>query len=103
MRKYNKLIRDKVPEIIEKAGKNYEVRQLENSEYIGKLVEKLREETNEFTDSKELEELADIVEVILAILDFKDESWDKLEKIRKEKANTKGQFDEKLLLVQVED
>ena len=103
MIKYNKLIRDKIPEIIEADGKDYEVRKLQDDEYLESLNTKLQEELDEYLESGQIEELADILEIIYAIIDFKDISREELEKIRKEKQKERGGFAEKLFLIGVED
>ena len=103
MIKYNKLIRDKIPEIIEADGKDYEVEKLEDDEYLKSLNTKLQEELDEYQESGEIEELADLLEIIYAILDYKDITREELERIRKEKKQERGGFSRKLLLIGVED
>lgn len=103
--KYNKLVRDKIPEIIKADGKNPIAHIADDQEYWQKLVEKLREETAEFSaeDSNISDELADILEVILTICDFKKISQEKLERIRKEKAEKRGGFKNKIILERVKE
>jgi predicted house-cleaning noncanonical NTP pyrophosphatase (MazG superfamily) len=67
MKRYNKLVRDKVPEIIKKSGKTCKTRQLSDREYRHCLNEKLREEVDEFLESPCIEEIADIIEVLEAL------------------------------------
>lgn len=80
--KYHKLVRDKIPEIIEKSGKKAIIEKLDDKGYIDLLNKKLIEELREFLKSGRVEELADIVEVIYAILDFKKMSVSEFEEIR---------------------
>jgi len=68
---YNKLIRDKIPQIIKQTGKNCTIAILSDEEYIKKLNEKLLEEVKEYLESGSVEELADISDVIHAILEYK--------------------------------
>lgn len=98
MRIYNKLIRDKIPEIIEKSGNKAVVEKAGEEEYIKLLNEKLDEELKEYLESHETEELADMVEIIYAILDYKHVPMEKFESIRKRKADERGAFRERLLL-----
>ena len=64
---YNKLVRDKIPEIIKKNGSSCEVRKLSDNEYIEMLDAKLIEEVKEYQESQDIEEIADILEVLMAI------------------------------------
>ena len=99
--KYNKLIRDKIPEIIKKENQTPIVHTANRKEYWQKLKEKLKEETNEFLESETKEELVDILEVIYAIYDFKKINKNELEIIRKNKAVKKGKFNKKIILEEI--
>ena len=96
---YNKAIRDKVPRIIESSGKNCNVKKLPDSEFLVELEKKLVEELNEYQKSKDVEELADILEVIYRISELKGTNSEKLDKIRQDKAEKRGKFDENLFLI----
>ncbi|MGL4790061.1 MAG: phosphoribosyl-ATP pyrophosphohydrolase [Anaerotignaceae bacterium] len=98
---YNKLVRDKIPEIIEKSGKLAVTETLSDENYIKMLNEKLTEEVNEYLESGSVEELADISEVIHGILAFKGVSIDDFEKVRIEKLEKRGGFYDKVLLKEV--
>lgn len=99
--KYNKLIRDRIPEIIEQHGKKAIVEKLNESDYINFLKAKLEEELEEFKNSEDIEEIADIIEVLYAIIDFKGVSIKDFEKIRLDKSDKKGSFKKRLLLKEV--
>ena len=101
IKKYNKLIRDSIPGIIEKSGKEAIVKKLTDEEYIKALNLKLGEELEEYIESGEVEELADIVEVIYGILDYKGVSIEEFENIRQNKADKRGAFKERLMLLEV--
>ena len=96
--KYNKLIRDKVPEKIEKSGSTYKLHVASDVEYWSKLRSKIGEEVNEFLEDPCIEELADIVEVLYAVSDFKFGGRDNLEKERLKKFEKRGGFEKKLIL-----
>lgn len=98
---YNKLIRDKIPEIIEKSGKKAIVEKVVGKELIELLNIKLEEELREYEESGNVEELADLVEVIYAILDYKEITLDDFHKIREEKNMERGSFREGLVLKKV--
>ena len=103
---YNKLIRDRIPEIMEAAGKTFEIRTLKDDEYGEKLDEKLSEELHEYLQAKgkdKVEELADLVEVVYAILDQKGVSIQEFESCRKAKREKRGGFKEKLYLLNVNE
>ncbi len=75
MTKYNKLVRDKIPEFLDSKGITYEKRIATEEEYRIELIKKLQEEVKEFTEAKNIEELADIIEVVEAmgkLPEFKD-------------------------------
>lgn len=96
--KYNKLVRDKIPEIIKSKGGTPITHVADDDEYWQKLKEKLTEEVNEFIESDNEEELADILEVLNAIFDFKKIDRIKLEALRIEKVNRRGAFKNKIIL-----
>jgi predicted house-cleaning noncanonical NTP pyrophosphatase (MazG superfamily) len=103
MIKYNKLIRDRIPEIIEASGKQCNLKVLNDSDYIDSLNNKLQEELNEYLESNSIEELADLVEVVYAIASHKDSSIEELEKIRLDKREKRGGFEKKLFLIDAEE
>ena len=96
--KYNKLVRDKIPEIIKNKGVIPITHIADDEEYWQKLKEKLQEEVNEFLEDGNEEELADILEVIYAICDFRNFDKEKLELLRKKKAKERGAFKNRLIL-----
>lgn len=105
MKTYNKLIRDKIPEIIKSTGKQCNYRILNRTEYDHQLSNKLKEELEEFltaTSEKKLEEIADLVEVIHAIVEHEGFSVDEFDKIRLAKKEERGGFKERLYLESVE-
>lgn len=98
MKIYNKLVRDKIPEILKSKKENFITRILTDNEYIDALNLKIQEELKEYLESGEVEELADLEEVLRAILDFKKVSYEEFEKIRLEKVNKRGSFKDKIFL-----
>ena len=102
-KKYNKLVRDRIPEIIENSGKRSLYRIMSDDEYIQMLDAKLDEELREYQQDKSVEELADLLEVIFAVAKAKGYSQSDLEAIRKQKAEKRGGFERKLLLTEVID
>ena len=103
MKNYNKLVRDRIPEIIEKAGKNPVTRELTEEETEKYLLEKLEEEVAEFKENKDFEELADILEVIEAIVALRGEHMETLEGIKADKKQERGGFRKRILLERVEE
>ena len=98
---YNKLVRDRIPEIIEKSGKFCVTRILENDEYIKMLDTKLDEELNEYHKDQNIEELADLLEVIRACAMARGYSLQELETVRGQKAEERGAFSDRIMLVEV--
>lgn len=99
---YNKLVRDGIPEIIARDGKQYETRILTDAEYLPALCAKLREETKEFDATHSPEELADILEVLYALADIIGSSPSEIEAIRAEKERQRGGFAKRILLIQAD-
>lgn len=93
---YNKLVRDKIPDIIAEKGQASRTRLLSESEYRDYLRLKLQEEMKEFLESNDIEELADLVEVIRAMLKVDGRTWDEMEEIRLAKRAERGGFDERI-------
>ncbi|MCD7034140.1 nucleoside triphosphate pyrophosphohydrolase [Metabacillus sp. GX 13764] len=104
---YNKLVRDRIPEIIEATGKSFETRILEKEEYITELKKKSYEELEEYmaaeSNAEAIEELADLLEIIKSFAELHGSNLNEVDNIRKEKAEKRGGFEEKIFLVQVED
>ena len=100
--KQNKAIRDKIPEIIAKSGKKFNIKHLDDQSFLVELEKKLIEEVNEYVQSKDVEELADLLEVIYRISELKGVSSDELDKIRKDKAEKRGKFASNLFLIDAE-
>jgi len=100
---YNKLVRDRIPYIIEENGEKPITRVLSDEEYLIELNKKLQEEVNEYLDNNDIDELADIMEVILGILDIKGYSFEDLEMLRKTKVLKRGAFKDKIFLEGVEN
>ncbi|MBE6586463.1 MAG: phosphoribosyl-ATP pyrophosphohydrolase [Ruminococcaceae bacterium] len=98
---YNKLVRDRIPEIIKAGGSTCTVRVLSDEEYLSMLDAKLTEELAEYHADGNPEELADLLEVIYAAAGARGVSPDTLDGIRQEKAIKRGAFEQKLLLVDV--
>lgn len=101
MKIYNKLVRDRIPEIILKDNELPSTRILNNEEYIQELNKKLQEEVNEYLEAENIEEMVDILEVIRAILDHKGVTYEEIEEKRIKKATKRGAFKEKIFLEKV--
>ncbi len=96
--RYNKLVRDKIPDIIRGKGETPVTRIASDEEYREKLKEKLVEEVKEYAENPSKEELADILEVIKAIQEHENISHQEIERIRKKKALERGGFKKRLIL-----
>ena len=98
---YNKLVRDRIPEIIEADGNTCTAEILSDRQYMEMLDAKLNEELAEYQESKSLEELADLLEVMQAVVRARGWTWEQLEQVRKGKVAQRGGFEKKILLKEV--
>lgn len=98
---YNKLVRDKVLEIIEAKGGKPVFHAASDQEYADKLVEKLLEELEEFKANPSEKELADVLEVIHALCEAHGFDLEKVEEEREKKKQERGGFAERLVLEKV--
>ena len=98
---HNKLVRDRIPEIIEASGKACTTETLSDAEYLEMLDKKLDEELAEYHKDQNLEELADLLEVVRACAVARGYSVADLEQARAEKAAKRGGFAKRILLKEV--
>ena len=94
---YNKLIRDKIPEIIKSKGETATIKVMDEEEYLESIINKIDEEVKELKDAKneddKLEEAADLLEVLLAYLKMYNYNLDDLLNIRNGKLLKRGGFE----------
>lgn len=98
----NKLVRDKIPEIIEKSGRQAKCRVLSEDEYLEYLEKKLDEEVGEYHADKTPEELADILEVVYALAAVTGCTKAQLQQLYESKHEARGGFEKKLFLIEAE-
>ena len=91
-----KLVRDKIPQIIQADGKSPLIRTLSEEDYLQELDKKLNEEVAEYQADKSIEEMADVLEVLYAICEARGHSLEELEQVRKEKSDKRGAFKERI-------
>lgn len=101
VKKYHKLVRDRIPEIIEASGKSCVTETLSEEEYLHMVDAKLDEELVEYHNEPNLEELADLMEVIYAAAAARGYTPEQLEQARAEKAAERGKFENRILLLEV--
>jgi len=100
---YDKLVRDKIPEIIMEQGKACEFYIADEEERGRRLVAKMREELSEFEEDNSVEELADIYEVFLGILQHHNIRISDVIFFANRKASTRGKFERGVILKSVQD
>ena len=100
---YDKLVRDKIPEIIQASGKEAACRIASSEEAEWYLRQKLCEEAEEYRQSGDAEELADVLEVVYAIAAEKGVSREALEEARMKKARERGGFSQRIVLMAVQE
>jgi predicted house-cleaning noncanonical NTP pyrophosphatase (MazG superfamily) len=101
MKTYNKLVRDKIPEVIKKSGSNCDYTVADKEERLALLMKKLDEEVLEFKEDKNLEELADIMEVLFGLANNLGFTEEELLKKREEKKGERGGINEGIVLQRV--
>lgn len=97
-----KLVRDKIPQIIETAGKRPIIEILSEEDYLTELDKKLNEEVAEYQADKSIEEMADILEVLFAICEARGHSVEELVKVREAKREARGGFKDRIYWVKNE-
>ncbi|SHH95673.1 nucleoside triphosphate pyrophosphohydrolase [Clostridium grantii] len=103
MKIYNKLVRDKIPNVIQAAGKDFDCHIADKSEAYSLLLKKLDEEILEFKEDKNLEELADILEVVISLANNLGYSQEELIKAQLLKLESRGGFSKNIVLEKVYD
>ena len=99
---FNKLVRDRIPAIIEAGGERPVTRILNDEEYLRCLEQKLDEETAEYHEGKNLEELADILEVVYALAEGLGYSKEELLAVYEKKHEARGGFADRVFLISKE-
>ncbi len=100
---YNKLVRDRIPEIIEGEGKKTNMRIADQEEYFRLLKDKLVEEVDEFLDSDSPQELPDILEVVIALGSTYGLSFNDLSEMAGKKRKERGGFEDRIVLISVDE
>ena len=105
MIEYDKLVRDRIPDIIRAAGKTPVVRTIADSDELKRrLIDKLAEEMQEYKESGSVEEIADIMEVLQALTEkVHGLKWEDVREIQGRKWEERGGFDAGVVLVRVEE
>lgn len=99
--RHDKLVRDRIPEIVTTSGARPETRTADPLEYRALLRAKLVEEVHEFLENENPAELVDVIEVIHALAVDLDTDPTELERLREKKASEHGSFSERTVLLAV--
>ena len=102
-KKYNKLVRDKIPEIIKRKGLHPVTRTLNDKEFVETLIDMLCQEVDEFDQDRNVEELADILEVVMTLIGAMGVKQSELKAVRDKKIAANGGFKRRIFLEKVED
>ena len=103
MPQYDKLVRDRIPEIIGSTGKSCDTRIVFGDEFYSYLDRKLDEEVSEFRKDRNLEELADIMEVVYGLAECLGYSEQELNILRSRKKDERGGFSRGIILMNTLD
>lgn len=98
MKVYDKLVRDRIPEIIESSGNKCEIEVVSDEVALEYLYKKLNEEVSELLEDKNLDEIADVMEVLFAIGSKYGYSEKNVLGRRNEKKDVRGGFEDNLIL-----
>lgn len=101
--KFNKLVRDKIPEIIIQGGRKPITKILSEEELQKELFRKLHEEIKELEETSNIEELVDILEVVYAIAAVEGVSQSDLNNIREVKRLERGGFEQRIFLIETQE
>lgn len=101
---YNKLVRDRIPEIMTEKGKQFEIQTLSsNTDFEALLLQKVTEEAAEIRSAQSrddlLKELADLAEVVKALCELKRIPFWEVEKLQAERRRERGGFEKRVLLL----
>lgn len=96
--RYDKLVRDRIPEIIGAKGEECSFRVATDEEYAEKLYEKLREETEELIRDRNAGEIADVLEVVDAIMGLEGISPNEVDVVKRKKSEERGRFSKGIIL-----
>lgn len=99
MTTYNKLVRDKIPQIMISNGEIPNTRILNTGEFIFELRNKLTEEVKEYINSGDIEELADILEVCFTLGKINGVTQEELLEVMNNKRESRGGFEDKIFLI----
>ena len=98
MKVYNKLVRDKIPQVIAEDGNQCDIEIVTKDQMTSLLEAKLKEEVEEYLKDKNIEELADIMEVLFGLAHNLGYSEEELINKRKYKLEQRGGFKEGIVL-----
>ena len=101
--RHNKLVRDRIPEIIRSAGKEPITDLLSKEDLQDALDAKLGEEVKEYLESHAVEEIADILEVLHGIAAHQGLDWQEIEAERIRKRESRGGFEKGIQLIEVRE
>jgi predicted house-cleaning noncanonical NTP pyrophosphatase (MazG superfamily) len=96
--KRDKLVRDRIPQIIRSKGGSPKTHRAGASEYRRRLAQKLVEEAMEYSQSRDPKELADLLEVVRSLCTVHRTTFGKLERMRAAKARERGTFSKRIIL-----
>jgi predicted house-cleaning noncanonical NTP pyrophosphatase (MazG superfamily) len=106
-RKTEKLVRDRIPEIILKHKQTPKIRILKDAEYLKELKKKLLEETTELLEAKTKEEVlnesSDILEIVDAIGQYNKITFNQTLKNKEKKKKERGAFKKRIYLIDIKE
>lgn len=98
-----KLVRDRIPQIIEEGGGSCEYHVADSDEFKQRLSDKMREELNEFIVDPCVEEAADMLEVLFALTETIDVDFEDVLEVAHNKFEKRGGFKNRIVLEKVNE
>ena len=101
MKVYNKLVRDRIPDVLNKANKKYTYHIATDEEFLIRLKDKIIEELEELYENPSVEEMADVFEVLYTLGKELKLDIAAVNTTMFKKGLAKGRFKEKIILEKV--
>lgn len=101
--KYNKLVRDRVPEILKSSGHQVEYKILSESQLLLALQDKLLEKAQKFAEKPTENDISDMFELMDLIIDKFEYEQMHIDYLRLKNRELQGGYTQNIYLISVDD